>query len=54
VSSDDGKLKVHGHGDDFVDRIIENIKGNGVGILSITEVEPSLEDVFIKLTSRGE
>ena len=54
VSSDDGKLRIHGQGDDFVDRIIESIKGSGVGILSITEVEPSLEDVFIKLTSRGE
>lgn len=54
ISNRDGELKIYGQGEDFVDRVIESIKSSGSRILSIKEVELSLEDVFIKLTFGGE
>lgn len=54
VSSSDGVLRIAGQGKDFVDAVIDGIKISGAKILSIREVEPSLEDVFIKLTYGGE
>jgi ABC-2 type transport system ATP-binding protein len=54
VSSSDGVLRITGQGRDFVDAVINSIKSTGAKIISIKEVEPSLEDVFIKLTYGGE
>jgi len=54
VSSRDGELRIYGQGENFVDSVIDSIKSSGSRIISVKEIEPSLEDVFIKLTSGGE
>lgn len=54
VSSRDGELRIYGQGENFVDNVIDSIKSSDSRIISIKEIEPSLEDVFIKLTSGGE
>lgn len=54
VSSRDGELRIYGQGENFVDSVIDRIKSSDSRIISIKEIEPSLEDVFIKLTFGGE
>jgi ABC-2 type transport system ATP-binding protein len=54
VSSRDGELRIYGQGENFIDSVIDRIKSSDSRIISIKEIEPSLEDVFIKLTFGGE
>jgi ABC-2 type transport system ATP-binding protein len=45
-------MKIHAKGDEAIDTIIGTVRSSGGKIASIKELEPTLEDVFIKLTGR--
>lgn len=45
-------LKVHAHGDGAFDSIIDTIRANKGNIVSIQNIQPTLEDVFLHITGR--
>jgi ABC-2 type transport system ATP-binding protein len=45
-------IKIHAHGDDAFDRIVDAIRANQGNIVSIQNIQPTLEDVFIHITGR--
>ncbi len=52
AQEDDTHVKVHARGADCFDAVIDGIRKNGGRIQSVRNLEPSLEDVFLKLTGR--
>jgi ABC-2 type transport system ATP-binding protein len=45
-------LKIHAHGDGAFDSIIDTIRANKANIVSIQNIQPTLEDVFLHITGR--
>jgi ABC-2 type transport system ATP-binding protein len=45
-------LKIHAHGDGAFDSIIDTIRANKGNIVSIQNIQPTLEDVFLHITGR--
>jgi ABC-2 type transport system ATP-binding protein len=45
-------LKIHAHGNDAFDRIIDAIRAKKGNITSMQHIQPSLEDVFLHITGR--
>jgi ABC-2 type transport system ATP-binding protein len=43
-------LKIHAHGDDAFDTIIDAVRASGAKIESIQNLQPTLEDVFLHIT----
>jgi ABC-2 type transport system ATP-binding protein len=43
-------LKIHAHGDDAFDTIIDAVRASGAKIDSIQNLQPTLEDVFLHIT----
>ncbi len=46
-------LKVHAHGDGAFDRIIDAIRAKKGNIVSMQNIQPTLEDVFLHITGRA-
>ena len=45
-------MKIHAHGDDAFDTIIDAIRAKKVNVLSMQNIKPTLEDVFLHITGR--
>ena len=45
-------MKIHAHGDDAFDSIIDAIRTNKGNIVSMQNIKPTLEDVFLHITGR--
>ena len=45
-------LKIHAHGEDAFDSIVDTIRGKKGNIVSMQHVQPTLEDVFLHITGR--
>jgi ABC-2 type transport system ATP-binding protein len=45
-------MKIHAHGDGAFDSIIDSIRANKGNIVSIQNIQPTLEDVFLHITGR--
>jgi ABC-2 type transport system ATP-binding protein len=43
-------MKIHAHGDDAFDTIIDALRARKTNILSIQNIQPTLEDVFLHIT----
>jgi len=52
VQEDETHVKVHAKGEDCFDAVIDGIRKNGGKVQGVRNLEPSLEDVFLKLTGR--
>ncbi len=52
VQEDETHVKVHAKGDDAFDALIDGIRKGGGQIRSVRSLEPTLEDVFLRLTGR--
>jgi ABC-2 type transport system ATP-binding protein len=46
------RLKIHAHGDDAFDSIIDLIRMKNANIVSMQNIQPTLEDVFLHITGR--
>jgi uncharacterized Rossmann fold enzyme len=46
-------LKVHAHGDGAFDSIIDAIRAKKGNIVSMQNIQPTLEDVFLHITGRA-
>jgi ABC-2 type transport system ATP-binding protein len=46
-------IKIHAHGDDAFDNIIDAIRAKKGNIVSIQNIQPTLEDVFLHITGRA-
>lgn len=46
-------LKIHAHGEDAFDTIIDAIRSKKGNIISIQNIQPTLEDVFLHITGRA-
>ena len=53
ASSDGSTHTLNGEGDDFVTDVIHVIAGEGIRVKGFRTEQPTLEDVFLKLTGRG-
>ena len=49
---DEAHVRVHAKGDGCFDAVIDGIRKNGGKVKSVRSLEPTLEDVFLKLTGR--
>ncbi len=49
---DESHVKVHAKGDGCFDAVIDGIRKNGGKVRGVRNLEPTLEDVFLKLTGR--
>jgi ABC-2 type transport system ATP-binding protein len=45
-------LKIHAHGDGAFDSIIDTLRANNGNIVSMQNIQPTLEDVFLHITGR--
>jgi ABC-2 type transport system ATP-binding protein len=45
-------IKIHAHGDDAFDSIIDSIRASKGNIVSMQNIQPTLEDVFLHITGR--
>jgi ABC-2 type transport system ATP-binding protein len=45
-------LKIHAHGNDAFDSIIDAIRAQKANVVSIQNIQPTLEDVFLHITGR--
>ncbi len=45
-------LKIHAHGKDAFDSIIDAVRAQKVNVVSIQNIQPTLEDVFLHITGR--
>jgi ABC-2 type transport system ATP-binding protein len=45
-------MKIHAHGNDAFDIIIDAIRANKANVISIQNIQPTLEDVFLHITGR--
>ena len=52
VQEDESHVKVHARGDDGFDSVVDGIRKNGGRVRGVRNLEPTLEDVFLKLTGR--
>ncbi len=52
VREDETHVKVHARGEDCFDTVIDGIRQNGGKVQGVRNLEPTLEDVFLKLTGR--
>ncbi len=52
VQEDETHVKVHAKGEDCFDTVIDGIRKNGGKVNGVRNLEPTLEDVFLKLTGR--
>ncbi len=52
TQEDESHIKVHAQGDGCFDAVIDGIRQNGGKVKGVRNLEPSLEDVFLKLTGR--
>ncbi len=52
VQSDEAHVTVHAKGDDCFDAVIDGIRKGGGKVQGVRSREPTLEDVFLKLTGR--
>ncbi len=52
TQEDESHVKVHAKGDGCFDEVIDGIRKNGGKVKSVRNLEPTLEDVFLKLTGR--
>ncbi len=52
VQEDETHVKVHAKGEDCFDAVIDGIRENGGKVQGVRSLEPTLEDVFLKLTGR--
>jgi len=53
VSQDNSShLKIHAHGRDVFDNIIDAIRAKKANVVSIQNIQPTLEDVFLHITGR--
>ncbi len=52
TQADEGHVKVHAKGDGCFDAVIDGIRKNGGKVNGVKNLEPTLEDVFLKLTGR--
>ncbi len=52
TQDDESHVKVHAKGDGCFDEVIDGIRKNGGRVNSVRNLEPTLEDVFLKLTGR--
>ncbi len=52
TQQDESHVKVHAKGDGCFDDVIDGIRKNGGKVKSVRNLEPTLEDVFLKLTGR--
>jgi ABC-2 type transport system ATP-binding protein len=46
-------IKIHAHGDDAFDSIIDSIRAKGGNIVTMQNIQPTLEDVFLHITGRA-
>jgi ABC-2 type transport system ATP-binding protein len=46
----DTHIRIHAHGDDAFDTVIDSLRTQGVKIVSIENLQPTLEDVFLHIT----
>jgi ABC-2 type transport system ATP-binding protein len=46
------RIKIHAHGDDAFDSIIDVIRAKKGNIVSMQNIQPTLEDVFLNITGR--
>ncbi len=52
AQEDETHVKIHARGDDSFDAVIDGIRKDGGKVLGVRNLEPTLEDVFLKLTGR--
>ncbi len=52
VQEDETHVKVHARGQDCFDEVIDGIRKNGGKVQGVRNLEPTLEDVFLRLTGR--
>ena len=52
IQEDPTHLTIRANGTDSFDAIIDNLRRNGAKIMTIKNLEPTLEDVFLRLTGR--
>jgi ABC-2 type transport system ATP-binding protein len=45
-------MKIHAHGDDAFDCIIDAVRAKKANIVSMQNIQPTLEDVFLHITGR--
>jgi ABC-2 type transport system ATP-binding protein len=53
VTATDGRLTVHGSGDDLVTDVIHCLSDQRIHVTEFRTVMPTLEDVFLKLTGHS-
>lgn len=46
-------MKIHAHGDDAFDNIIDAVRAKNGNIVTIQNIQPTLEDVFLHITGRA-
>jgi ABC-2 type transport system ATP-binding protein len=46
-------IKIHAHGEEAFDSIIDSIRGRKGNIVSMQNIQPTLEDVFLHITGRA-
>ncbi len=46
-------IKVHAHGNDAFDSIVDTIRAKKANIISMQNIQPTLEDVFLHITGRA-
>ncbi len=52
AQEDESHVKIHAEGDGAFDAVIDGIRKNGGKVKGVKNLEPTLEDVFLKLTGR--
>jgi ABC-2 type transport system ATP-binding protein len=52
IQKDSYEIRIHAHGEEAMDKIIDLVREEGKRIHSISSIEPTLEDVFLHLTGR--
>jgi len=52
IQEDDTHIKIRAHGDGSFDAIIDGLRQTGARVKGVKNLEPSLEDVFLRITGR--
>jgi ABC-2 type transport system ATP-binding protein len=53
VARQDDRVTIRGHGDDFVTAVIQCLSENAIRVTDFRTIQPTLEDVFLKLTGHS-